>query len=497
MNRTTIILMAITVLSKLLGLVREKVLGFFFGVSRISDAYVITNTITVTVFALIGTAIVTGYIPMFNKIMAKTGEKTADIFTDKLLTLFTMVCAVLSAIIAIFAEPVVLFFAKGFSGEILDLTVLLVRISIISIIFSLFTSVFSSYLNIKGSYVIPMLTGFPLNICYIASFFLAKKYSLLHLAIGNIAAYLSQAIFLYIFVIKKRPHIIPNFSLKDENLKMLIVIALPAIIGISVNKVNVIVDKTLASDIAGGVSALNYADKINLLVQGVFTTPLVTLFYPKFSLLFNQKNHKAMQNVLKSFMTQVILLLLPSTLAVMAFSEDIISIIFRGGKFQDNAVNLTSGALFFYGAGFLFFALRELLSKAFYALEDTKTPMINGACGVFLNIGLNLLLVKSMGINGLAFATSVTSFATGGALVLLFWKKTGILGLRGCLKDIIKISAMSVMAVGAAYLTDIFFKARGFSVLISFVPAAAVGAAIYLGFMMYFGYFNFKKRIRA
>lgn len=391
-----------------------------------------------------------------------------------------------------FTEPLVTVFARGFSAERFTLTVAFTRIGILSVYFMLFTHVYTAYLNIRGHYAVPMLMGFPLNFAYILSFYLAKTYSLDYLAYGIIAAAASQAIILAFYARRLRGPIRLNFDLKDHYVKSMVTMSLPAILGISVNKVNVVVDKTFASIIDGGVSTLNYADKISLMVQGILTTPLVTIFYPSFSKKYAENKPDEMRELLQSYILQIFTMLLPAQLAIMFFAEDVITIIFRGGMFQEEAVRVTTGGLFFYSFGILFFGLRELLSKAFFAIEDTKTPMINGIIGVSINILLNKVLIEHMGINGLALATSITSFFTFMLLLVLFRKKSGLKGPYLEISAFLKVCFMSIVMIGLAVFTNNVFKEQGFSILVSFLPTMLVGAGSYFAMMLFFGFFSFK-----
>ncbi|MGB4150419.1 MAG: lipid II flippase MurJ, partial [Limnochordia bacterium] len=214
----------------------------------------------------------------------------------------------------------------------------------------------------------------------------------------------------------------------------------------SVNEINVLVDRTLASRIAvGGISALNYARRLNGFVQGLVVVSLTSVMFPIISKMAAAENIKGLKQTVNEAMASMSLLIIPATIGAMVFAEEIVALLFGRGAFTAEAITMTGNALFYYSIGMIAFGLRDVLSRAFYALQDSKTPMINATIGVVLNIALNIILSRYMGIGGLALATSISAIV---AVVLLFTslrRKIGGLGLSNLVKSFTKIGLASVI----------------------------------------------------
>jgi putative peptidoglycan lipid II flippase len=159
MKKTAIILMIITILSKIFGFTREIALSYFYGASNISDAFLISLTIPSVIFSFIGTGISTGYIPMYSKIEQKYGEKEGNRYTNNLVNILLILCTVMIIFGLLFTDKIVKIFASGFAGDTLALAVQFTRISLVGIYFTGLISVFGAFLRIKGNYAIPALVG--------------------------------------------------------------------------------------------------------------------------------------------------------------------------------------------------------------------------------------------------------------------------------------------------------------------------------------------------
>jgi putative peptidoglycan lipid II flippase len=192
-------------------------------------------------------------------------------------------------------------------------------------------------------------------------------------------------------------------------MKEMILIALPVILGTAVNEINVLVDRTLASRITvGGISALNYAKRLNGFVQGLFVVSVTTVLYPMISKMAAEGNMKRLKAYLAEAVSMVNLLVIPATVGAMIFAREIVALLFGRGAFTIEAVAMTSSALFYYSIGMTAFGLKNVLTRGFYSLQDTRTPMINASIAVITNIVLNIILSRFLGIGGLALATSIS-----------------------------------------------------------------------------------------
>lgn len=479
MKKTATLLMIITIFSKILGFGREITLSYFYGASNISDAYLISLTIPTVIFSFIGIGISTGYIPMYSNIQRQYGENEGNRFTNNLSNITIIICTIMIIFGLIYTEPIVKLFASGFEGETLDLSVKFTKISLFGIYFTGLMHIFTGFLQIKGNYIIPALVGFPLNFITIAAIFLSSKINILVLAIGSVIATTSQLLLLIPFIYKKGYRHRLGIDIKDEHIKKMLYLVLPIIIGASVNEINVLVDRTLASSIAvGGISALNYANKLNGFVQGLCVTPILTVMYPTISKMAAEDNIIGLKKTLTESISSVSLLVIPAIIGAMIFADPVVELLFGRGAFDNQAISMTSNALFFYSIGMLGFGLKNILSRAFYSQQDTKTPMINSAIAVLLNIILNIILSKYLGIGGLALATSISALFSTVLLFISFRKKVGSFGMKNITISIIKtLFASLIMGLVAKMTYNILFKYMG--VNLTLIAAIIIGAAIY------------------
>jgi putative peptidoglycan lipid II flippase len=350
------------------------------------------------------------------------------------------------AIVLMFTQPIVKIFASGFSGETLELAIRFTRISVFGIYFTSVINIFASYLQIHENYIIPALLGFPMNLVVIVSLFISTKTNIYVIAIGNVLATASQLLLLIPFVRKTGYRYRPVLDLKDEYIRTMVIIALPVIAGQSVNQINVLVDRTLASGIAvGGISALNYANRLNGFVQGLFVASISTVLYPMISKMAAENNIRGLKSSISEAISIINLLVIPATIGAMIFSKEIVTLLFGRGAFTPEAIDMTGGALFYYSMGMIAFGLRDILSRAFYALQDTKTPMINATIAVVINIILNIVLSKYLGIGGLALATSIAAIVGTLLLFITLRRKIGGFGLKEITTSFIKICIASVL----------------------------------------------------
>lgn len=485
MKKAALLVMVITILSKLLGFGREIVLSYVYGASAITDVYLISQTIPVVIFSFISVGIATGFIPMYSRILNEGGKLGADRFTSNLTNALLLVASIVVGIVLLLTEPIVKLFASGFSGDTLRLAVSFTRITVFGVYFTTLMNVFANYLRLHNNYVIPALVGFPMNLITIAFLFLSTKTNTYVLAIGSVLAIASQFALLLPCVHKVGFRYQLSFDFKDGNIKKMVLIALPIIVGTSVNEINVLVNRTLASGLAvGGISALNYANRLNAFVQGLFVASISTVMYPMISNMAAENNLNGLKGYVSEAISLISLLVVPATIGAMIFSREIVTLLFGRGAFTVEAIDMTANALFYYSLGMIAFGLSDILSRAFYALQDTKTPMINATIGVVINIVLNIILSRFLGIGGLAFATSIAGVVSAILMFVTLRKKLGPFGLKEIIRSFLKISIASVLMGLIAY-GSFWLLGQSVSENLALLIAITVGALTYALFIYY------------
>lgn len=479
MKKTAAIVIILTILSKLVGFVRELSLSYFYGAHEISDAYIIATTIPGLIFSFFGVAITTTYIPIYNSIVKNGGYENAEEFTNKLIKVVMLVCTLVIITSLFFTEEIVKLFASGFHGEVLDLTIQFTKISIFAIYFSGLISIFTGYMHIRNRFIIPIVVGMIMSFLVIVSTILSSYTSLIILPIGTLVATASQVLILIPYAYKDGFKF-RSISFKNNiYLKKMLFNSLPVMLGISVNQINILVDRTIASRLViGGISALNYANKVNMLIQGVFVLAIVTVMYPNLTLMFSENKMSEVKRTVSGVINAITFLVLPATFGIMVFSEELITLMYGRGSFDAEAIKLTATGLYFYSIGMLGFGIREAISRVFYSMQDTKTPMINATIGMIINIILNIILSKYLGIGGLALATSIAALFTTFLLFIALRKKIGPFGMKQISISFLKILFASLVMGGLAKLSFNYLTAS-LSQNLSLLMAIGVGAVSY------------------
>lgn len=452
--KTTIGLIIVAMLSKVLGFGRELVLTYLYGATEISDVYITSSTIPTILFASVGTAIATTFIPLFYELDKYKGREESLKFTNNIFNIVIIIGLIVSIFGYIFAEPLVKLFAMDFSGEKLKIAVDFTRIMVFGVIFIALSNMMTAWLQISGKFTISGMVGLPFNICIIIGIVISSKGDINTMAIGTLTAMAGQFLFQLPFAIKNGYKYKPYINLKDEYVKKIIGLIIPVFIGVGVNQINAVVDRSLASTLGdGAITILNSANRLNGFVLGLFISTIAAVIYPTLSKLSNGDNKEQFARSVAQSVNTVVLLIIPISVGAIVLAEPVVRIVFERGAFNSNATSMTAIALACYSIGMIGFGLREILNRVFYSLQDTKTPMTNGALSMGLNIILNFILIKFLGHEGLALATSISALI---CILLLFnslKKKIGYFGQDKIMKTTLKSLISAIMMGVVTYFT--------------------------------------------
>ena len=482
--KATLGLMIATIIAKVLGFGRELVLASSYGASMYSDAYLTAMNIPVVIFTTIGTTLGTVFIPMYFEVHNDLGEVEALNFTNNVFNIVISICALLAILGFIFTEPLVKVFAMGFKGETLKISIDFTRITIIGIVFTGLSYVMTAYLQIKNNFTVPGLISVPKNIIIITSIILSVKYNPYIMIWGTLLGISTEFLFQLPFAIQSGYKYQPYINIKDKYIKKMSWLIGPVLIGVAVNQINTMVDRTLASTLEeGSISALNYANRLNGFVMALFITSIAAVIYPMLSKLSSKDNKEKFISTIVQSINSVILLVIPISVGAIVLATPIVKLLFQRGEFDARATSMTAIALIMYSIGMVAFGLRDILGKVFYSLQDTKTPMINGAIAMIMNIVLNIILVKYLQLAGLALATSISAII---CIFLLFGslkKKIGYFGQDKVIKTTIKsmISAV-IMGVVTYFAYNIVSNLLGIGFVkevISLIVSVGIGAITY------------------
>ncbi|CAM3562155.1 murein biosynthesis integral membrane protein MurJ [Erysipelothrix urinaevulpis] len=489
MRKNTILLTIFMMVSKVLGILRESVLSYFYGAGIYTDAYNTANLIPTVAFGIVATGLVSTFIPIYSRIYLDDGEKRADEYLNNIMNIIFVLTIILTGLGLMFTEELVWIFAKGFTGKSLEVTVMFTRVSLFAILFTGIFNIMNGYHQYHNRFLVSPISGFIMNFVIITSIIISGKTSPLALAYGITIAAAAQALFSYLVARNKAGYKFKlQFDLKDPYLKPMLVMAVPIILGSSINHINTIIDRRIASDLmTGAISILNYGSKISDSIYGLFVTTITTVMYPTLTKQAASNDLDSMKKTVIKIMTMVFIIIIPLVIGLMTLADPVTNLFYGRGEFKKNpaALVLTSQTLFFYAIGTVGYSLRDVLTRTFYAMHDSFTPVISGIIAVAVNLGLNLYFAPRYGVPGLALATSLSALVSVALLYVSLHRKLPGIGLKQ-----FTISAMKTLFSGllmALLVYLVYYKAGSIisSSTIRLFVSVAVGAVTYIG-TMYF-----------
>lgn len=452
-SKSVAIIMIITIASKMLGFTRELTLAALFGTTAYTDAYLVAITIPMVVFVIFGGALGTAFIPLYTDIAERRDREYALLFTNNVLNMVAGFALILCLAGSIFVRPLVRLFAVGFEKETLDLTVEFTRIMLPGICFIGINYILTAYLHANKRFAVPALVSLPGNAIIILCIFLSYLWNRRILIYGTLLSILIQLLIQLHVSLRVGYRYKLKIKLKDQSIKRMGYLVIPTFLGMAAGEINVLIDRTLASTLnEGSIAALNFAGKLNWFVFEVFIASIATVSYPALSGFAARADTAALRDWISRSIKIIFIIVVPISAGAMCLSTPIVRTLFQRGAFDARATYLTSTALFYYSLGMTGLGIREILTKAFYALQDARTAMKNGIFVVAVNIILNLLLIEQMGHGGLALATSISSLAGAAVLLYKLRLKVGAYGERDCLIILFKACGSAVFMVSGVKL---------------------------------------------
>lgn len=478
----TLILIILNLVGKIFSFGREMIFSFTYGTGPITDAFNTSTTAATLIFSVITYALSKTYIPTYNEVLNRGGQKASDRFTNNLLNFSLFFTTLIMFLGLVFAPQVVKLFAAGYSGEKLKIASIFMRAVILTIYPNVYAAIMSAYLQVKGDFLNPALPLVILNII-LGLTILVSKGNVTIMAVGIFLAYLFQ----YTLIPRASKKV--GFKRKfekfkfDENVKKIIILSLPTTFSMAAVYVSTIVDQSFASLVApdGGVSIVNYALKILRIVSSTFIVPFQVTAYPIIGRMVANGDRDGMKDLTSRTLIRIMILFIPSLIGMMVLSEPIITFVYYRGEFTHNDMVATAQVLFFYTLYLLGPAIVDLLYLSFFSNQDTKTPTMISFIQLAINIYLDYALSMRFGLIGLALATTFSQLSSVILASFMYKKKFGSLNLSYIFKNLGKI-IIGGLAIGL--FANYFYKLRP-SNLWLLVTIGCAGL-IYLGLIYLF-----------
>ncbi len=423
---STIAVMLATLASMVLGFAREVVNAQYFGERWELDAFLVAAIIPTLVFGVFNGALVSALVPVFSDYFSSGKPEEAWRLSSTVINVLIMLLVV-SAFIGWAAAPwIVHLVAKGFPEDHALVTIRMTRIMMPTIIATSIAGVMQALLNAQRRYRAAALQGLALNVCTIAGvlvFF--RHYGIYALVFGTAAGLFAQLLVQLPSYLRRCKYRFV-IDIAHPGLKALYLILGPIVIGSAVGQVNLLVDKYFGSTLsAGAIAAMQYATKIVGFPQQLFAAAIATVLFPILSAQFATREMPSLRLTASQGLRMTALITMPAAVGLIVLARPIISVLFERGEFSQGDVVRTAGAMQFYAVGLLGIAASIVLTRCFFAMRDSRTPVIVAVCVMALNVVCSALMVQPFGVNGLAASNSISSLTEVVVLFALLHRRIG------------------------------------------------------------------------
>lgn len=471
--------------SRLLGLIREQIFAYYFGAGFLMDAYIVAFRIPNVLRDLFAEgALSAAFVKVFTDYQINKSEKEAWRLASLVMNALAIVLSVIVIIGIVFSGQFIDLVADGFSPEKAALATILTQIMFPFILLVALAAVAMGVLNTKGVFGVPASASTVFNITSLIfglglAYWLSgggwlkfgkdeipdfpAQWAIIGMAIGTLigggAQFLMQIPSLY----KVGFRFSPIISFTDEGVKKVMYLMAPAILGTSAVQINVLVNTFFVSGIEGAQGWLNYAFRLMQFPIGLFGVAIGTASIPVLSRLASQGDFVTFRKTLSDSLKLVFLMTLPSACGLIVLGEPIIRLIYERGAFSTDATSMTAYALTGYSIGLTGYAAIKILSPAFYALNDAKTPMIIAIASIGVNalasyFLLNWLSVYGIGHIGVALATSSVALVNFIALAIIMRKRINGINGREILSSFIRIAIASAIMSAVCWFSYQFLN---------------------------------------
>ncbi len=445
---------AATLLSRILGFIRDAVIAWFFGAGFSSDAFIAAFRIPNLLRRLFAEgSLSSAFIPVFTQYIVNRGQPEAYRLARSAFRLLS-VFLILVTLGGILLSPwIVKFVAPGFAADKFSLTVTLTRLMFPYIFFVGLVALCMGILNVLGHFAAPALAPVLLNISIIGSvFFISPSLAepAVGLAVGVLIGGVLQLALQLPALMRHGFRFWEKAKLLHPGLKQVGTLIVPTILGGAVYQINIVIGTILGSLLAeGSVTYLYFADRLVQFPLGVFAIAAATAVLPSLSRQAAAEDFEALSDTFVHALKLVFFISIPAMVGLIVLREPIVALLFQRGEFDQSATRLTAQALLYYSLGLWAFSAVRIVAATFFAMQDTRTPVKMAAISIITNIILGVVLMKPLAHGGLALATSLASMLNLGLLVVALKTKLGSLGWRRIALSVCRTLSCSI-AMGVA-----------------------------------------------
>ncbi len=480
--------------SRVLGWLRLVIISTQFGAGPELDAYLAAFRIPDLIFQLVAAgALSSALIPVLSGLLANEDEARAWRVVSTVINLMMLVLLVLAVVVAVAAPVLIPFVTPGFDAVHTELTIRLSRMMLLSPILLALGAVAISVLNTTGRFASSALAPLVYNLAIIlAAVFLAPSMGVEGLAIGVVVGSLGHlAIQLPPLLRQTRFEYDFRLDLQDPAARQALLLMLPRAIGLGAGQITFVVNTTLASAFIGGITAYNVAFTVVQIPLGVIGVPLGVVLLPSMSRAMATGAMREFGVLVLRSLRLLIYVMLFLTAVMMVLRRHVVTLLFGYGEFDERAIDVTANTLLFFLISLAAHSMIAILARAFYAGQDTRTPVIAAILSVVVNVVVSLTTVGTLGLSGLALGIALGGWFEAGLLTVLLWQRTpgidiGSFG-RALVEFAIGALLAGIAAVAVVRLTTALLGPDPTKPLLLFqmVIAGGAAAAVYVAYSLF------------
>jgi len=456
--RSTGIVALSTLLSRILGFVRDMLTAKYFGATGSLDAFFVAFRIPNLFRRLTAEgALSVSFIPVYTDYLVNRGEGEALRLAQKTLSILILFLSGLILLGILFSPEIVSAIAFGFTdpGKI-ELTVSLNRVMFPYLFFVSLVAFAMGVLNSHDYFFAPAFSPVLLNVGIIAGIILISAFfeePLYGMAIGVIAGGILQLLMQVPYLVKTGFRLKISIDFRHPGIRKIGALMAPLLLGTAIYQINTFMTTVLASFLPdGSISYLYYSDRLNEMVLGIFIVSIGNVILPAMSKVSAVNDMARLRSLYVGSMGAALFLAIPAAVALMTAGIPIVSVLFMRDQFTPFHAVMTEKALFYASMGIVSIAILRITMPAFYSLKDTKTPVISSAISFILNIALGLVLMSTVLKHaGLSLANTIAVTVQVGILLVVLRKRIGGLVLGSVLVSSLKIGAASLLMGGVLY----------------------------------------------
>jgi len=483
--RSTVVVMAATLVSSLLGFSREVVNARYYGTLPTMDAFLAAATIPTILFGVFNGALVSALVPVFADFVARGEEESAWRLASTIFNVLLVTLSVLAVLGWVFAPVYVPIVAHGFRGDEMTQTIRMTRWLMPSIVATSLAGVVSAMLNARHRFSASAVQGIAINVVTIACVIaLEPRLHIYALVLGTALGLTAQLLVQLPLIVRLRMYR-PVVDLHHPGLAKVWMMLGPIVVGSAAGQLAIFFDRHFASTLSSGyIAGMNYATKLVGFPQQIFAAAIATVIFPLLASQFASANRIGVKRSLVMGLRLVNFITIPSVFGLIALGHPIVAALFQRGAFQASATDLCAGLLPFGAIGLAGVAASIVLTRCCFACKETRWTVVISIAAVLLNVALSVAWLGPLGARGLLLANSVSQWLQAVLLFALVWRLVNGLDWKTVVWSAVRIGLCSLVMAFALH----WIAALDVVVAPSFAARAwylagqvVIGAFVFLG----------------